>query len=85
MQGNASDWFKGKATLGKLSASTNDDESGRGTLSHEDAAIQDAIAARDAARKARDFPKADAIRADMLAVGVLLEDGPGGTTWRRVN
>jgi cysteinyl-tRNA synthetase len=37
-----------------------------------------------AARKGRDFARADAIRAGLLARGVLLEDGPGGTTWRLV-
>jgi cysteinyl-tRNA synthetase len=44
-----------------------------------------AIEARNAARRARDFARADAIRADMAAQGVLLEDGPGGTTWRRLS
>ena len=45
--------------------------------------IDTAIAARLAARKARDFSLADEIRADLLAKGILLEDGSGGTTWRR--
>jgi len=49
------------------------------------AAIEAAIADRIAARRARDFARADAIRADWLAQGVLFEDRPDGTTdWRRV-
>ena len=46
-------------------------------------AVEAAIEERLAARKARDFARADAIRAQLAARGVLLEDGPGGTTWRR--
>jgi cysteinyl-tRNA synthetase len=48
-------------------------------------AIEAAIAERVAARKARDFARADAIRAEWAAKGIAFEDGPGGTTWRRVN
>ncbi len=47
------------------------------------AAIEAAIAARLAARKAKDWPEADRIRKDLAEKGILLEDGPGGTTWRR--
>jgi cysteinyl-tRNA synthetase len=49
----------------------------------ETAAIESAIAVRLHARKARDFALADQIRADLAARGIALEDGPGGTTWRR--
>ena len=45
--------------------------------------ILDAIAAREAARKRRDFADADRIRRELLDKGVVLEDGPGETTWRR--
>jgi len=49
------------------------------------AVIEAAIAERRAARKARDFARADAIRAQLAEQGVLLEDGPAGTIWRRAS
>ena len=39
------------------------------------------IAARIAAREAKDFAKADRIRDELAAMGVALKDGPEGTSW----
>jgi cysteinyl-tRNA synthetase len=47
-----------------------------------DASIDALIAERLAARKARDFARADAIRHELAERGVLLEDSAAGTTWR---
>jgi cysteinyl-tRNA synthetase len=45
--------------------------------------IERLIAERKAARAARNFARADEIRAELLAQGITLEDNPSGTTWRR--
>jgi cysteinyl-tRNA synthetase len=48
------------------------------------AMIEEHIAARVAAKQAKDFAKADSIRKTLLDQGVVLEDKPGGITeWRR--
>ena len=44
--------------------------------------VESLVAARNAARKARDFAAADRLRDELAAMGVRIEDGPGGTTWR---
>ena len=61
-------WFRAGAPAGGLS----------------DADIDTRIAARAAAKKARNWPESDRIRDELAAAGVILEDKPGGvTTWRR--
>ena len=48
-----------------------------------DAEIERLIDARNAARKARNFAESDRLRDELVARGILLEDTPAGTRWRR--
>jgi cysteinyl-tRNA synthetase len=55
-----------------------------GTSADDGAAIDARIAARNAAKAAKNYAEADSIRAALLAEGIVLEDKPGGlTVWRR--
>ncbi len=49
----------------------------------DEAAIQQQIEARAAAKAARDWPEADRIRKALLEQGIVLKDGPAGTSWER--
>ena len=48
-----------------------------------DAEIEALIDARNTARKARNFAESDRLRDELIARGILLEDTPAGTRWRR--
>ncbi|MCG8443583.1 MAG: cysteine--tRNA ligase [Caulobacterales bacterium] len=67
LQVEAETWFQGAAGEGGLDAG----------------AIEAQLAARQEARKAKNFAEADRIRDELAAAGVMIEDGPGGSTWRR--
>ena len=55
----------------------------RGASGDDDARIQALVEERSAAKKARDFARADAIREQLAGEGILLEDTPQGVRWKR--
>ncbi|PPT40664.1 cysteine--tRNA ligase [Xanthomonas arboricola] len=55
----------------------------RGTDAGDDARITALVEARNAAKKARDFARADAIRTQLADEGIVLEDTPQGVRWKR--
>lgn len=70
LQQDPEDWFKWSPP-----------SKGEGGLSDED--IEAKITARKDARANKDFAASDAIRDELQAAGIILEDSAAGTTWRR--
>ncbi len=48
-----------------------------------DARVEELIAERNAAKKARNFARSDQIRQELLDAGIILEDTKEGTRWKR--
>ena len=71
------------ATLGLLQEDPTAFLQGGEANGDDAAAIQAQIEARAAAKAAKNWAEADRIRQDLLAQGVVLKDGPAGTTWER--
>jgi len=69
LQRDANEFLQSRPSA--LGASLSDDE------------IRRLIAGRDAARKARNYPESDRIRKQLSDAGIILEDSPQGTSWRR--
>ena len=64
-----------------LRASVAAAEGAAGSMSAEQ--VEELIVRRISARTAKDWAEADRIRDEIDAAGIILEDGPEGTTWRR--
>jgi cysteinyl-tRNA synthetase len=60
-------WLKGSGGAGDLDSD----------------AVDALVAERSEAKKNRDFARADALRDELTAAGIVLEDTPEGTLWRR--
>lgn len=69
LQLNPDDWFKWQPECANFHLT--------------DRQINDLINQRDEARDQKDFVAADNIRTELAVQGILLEDGPNGTTWKR--
>jgi len=60
-----------------------DAESAASAATHSPETIEHMIKARATAKQAKNYAEADRIRKELLATGIILEDGATGTTWRR--
>jgi len=75
LQHEPGEWL---ATASRLTAGETSAADGPG-----DEEIEGLVAARTAARAGKNWAESDRIRDELAAKGVILEDGPGGTSWRR--
>jgi cysteinyl-tRNA synthetase len=91
MQATAADYFKGAprhyeyaggGAIALESGSASEFRPGGGGPPLTAEEILGRIAARKAARGRKDFAEADRIRKELDALGVILEDGKAGTTWK---
>ncbi|MDO9220333.1 MAG: cysteine--tRNA ligase, partial [Thiobacillus sp.] len=81
LQREARDFLQDKSSSVQESVSASELLTSETTFS--ETGIELRIEARAAAKNSRNFAEADRIRAELAEAGIVLEDGVGGTTWRR--
>ncbi len=83
LQQNANDFLHGGA-IGFVNTKNNNDVSNAtGEVGYTEVNINQLISNRLDAKKSKNFAEADAIRKQLADAGIILEDTPQGTTWRR--
>jgi cysteinyl-tRNA synthetase len=86
LQADPEAYLKGKVNIsGEVAIQAGIDASGKLDIVHgiSDSRLAQLISERSEARRNGNWARADSIREELGAAGVILEDGPGGTTWRR--
>ncbi len=80
---SSEEWFQGKKVVsGDLTVTPTLSGKSYKKLSEDE--IEKLIEERNKAKENKDYARADEIRDSLKEKGVLLEDGPGGTTWKRM-
>ncbi len=84
LQNHANEWLKnGRVIAGGGDLQAEAGVTGTGTVSYPEERIESLIAERTQAKAAKNWAEADRIRDELQAAGIILEDGPSGTNWRR--
>ena len=76
LQANPDSFLKGLNTAAGSYSSSN-------SIEDYEKQVEELIVKRIEAKKSKNFAEADSIRKDLADAGIILEDTPQGTTWRR--